>query len=246
LNLASAPQFPQVTLLPRQVHTITDRFAMANTYLINAEHPIVVDPGSQLNVQLLCDYLEHFLHRSPADIDLVVLTHLHADHTAGVEALRGICKAPVAASAIVQHLLQYRSHRHRMLPSVSYLAGQVLSGTLHYLDIFPPAYEQQAKLIDIWLKDVAGVPEHADWRVIATPEHTPESLCLYNPFTSELLCGDTVITMMDGATMVRSGRNREQLEETLHTLRGLKVHYLYPGHGRPILSLHPFTNVAIE
>jgi glyoxylase-like metal-dependent hydrolase (beta-lactamase superfamily II) len=219
---------------------------MANTYLIIDERPIVVDPGSVLNARLVCDYLEHILHRSPAEIDLIVLTHLHFDHTAGVEALRRICNAPIAASATIQQLIQSKQSGSKVFPSLSSLAGQMLPGTLHHLDLFPPVYEHHEKLIDIWLEDVAGLPEHPSWRVIASPGHTPESLCLYNPFTTELLCGDTVITIEGGAPLLRSGTNRGQLEETLRTLRGLQVHYLYPGHGRPVLSLHPLTSVSVE
>src|ERR1700730_4678361 len=73
---------------PRHVHTVTDRFSMANTYLIDDERIIVVDPCSVLNVQLLLAYLHRFLHRRPDDIDLILLTYLHPDHTAGVEELR--------------------------------------------------------------------------------------------------------------------------------------------------------------
>ena len=101
-------------------------------------------------------------------------------------------------------------------------------------------------MIDIWLEDVAGLPEHLDWRVIASPGHSPESLCLYNPFSYELLCGDTIITVEDRSTRVRSGVNRGHLEQTLQTLRSLKVYYLYPAHGRPILSSHAIASIQIE
>ena len=235
----------------RQVHTITDRFSMANTYLIDDEQLIVVDPGSELNVRLTLKYLQDFLHRAPTDIDLVVLTHLHPDHTAGVNFLRRICSTPVAASAAARQFAEVESQSSRAKPGITQLAGQVLSqatlpGALHHLDLFPPHYASQVKMIDIWLEDVAGLPRHPDWRVIASPGHTPESLCLYNPFTCELLCGDTVITIEGGAPFIRGATNRRQLEETVRTLRSLEVHYLYPGHGRPILAMRPLTNVSVE
>src|SRR4029077_13482557 len=85
---------------------ITDRFSMANTYLIDDGRLIVVDPGSILNARLTLDYLERFLHRSPVEIDLIVLTHLHPEHTGGVEILRQVCHAPVAASAIARYLVR--------------------------------------------------------------------------------------------------------------------------------------------
>ncbi|GLV58562.1 hypothetical protein KDH_53930 [Dictyobacter sp. S3.2.2.5] len=229
----------------RRVHTITDRFSMANTYLINEERMVVVDPGTELNVRQLQSYLQHFLHRQLQQIDLIVLTHLHPDHTSGVEMLRRICDAPVAASAVARNLiLQQRGELHSS--SIAHLAEHILTGPLQHVDLFPPVYERQYKLVDIWLEDVEGLLGHPEWRVISSPGHTPDSLCLYNPFSQELLCGDTVITIQGGAPLLRGSANRRQLNETLRVLRSLQVHYLYPGHGRPILALHPLTNIDVE
>ena len=246
IAIESKQQLPSLAQQPRRVHTITDRFSMANTYLIYEERIVIVDPGSPLNVRLILDYLSHFLHRSPADIDLIVLTHLHPDHTGGVEPLRQVCNTSVAASIAARQLAQTQAPGARVMPGVSHLAGQVLPGAFHHLDLFPPEYTRQIQLVDVWLEDVAGLPNHSDWRVIASPGHTPESLCLYNPFTYELLCGDTVITLEGGAQLVRGRTNRGQLQETLQTLRSLEVYYLYPGHGRPILSKHAITNLRVE
>ena len=249
-------QQPLVAQQARHVHTITDRFSRANTYLVNdTEYCFVVDPGSVLNTQLTLHYLQRFLHRSPGDIDLIVLTHLHPDHTAGVEALCKTCKAPVAASIVAQQLVQSWLHGNRQeirnISGMSHFAGHMLSqhplpGALHHLELFPSRYEQQAHMVDIWLEDVAGLPHHPDWRVIASPGHTPESLCLYNPFSYELVCGDTIVTLEGGAALAYGSTNQRALELTLQTLHSLNVLYLYPGHGRPILSSHAIKNIRID
>lgn len=242
---SEAPLQP-VARQPRHVHVITDRFSMANTYLINEERLVVVDPGSILNAQLLLSYLQRFLHRQPEEIDLIVLTHLHPDHTAGADALRKKTGAPIAASNVAQSIARVVAAGG--VTGVSQFVGQMFSqaylpGVLHHLDLFAPAYERQAQLVDIWLEDVAGLPNHLDWRVIASPGHTPESLCLYNPFSYELLCGDTLITLDGGTALVRGGTNRRQLQQTMQTLQSLKVYYLYPGHGRPILGMRALKHV---
>jgi hydroxyacylglutathione hydrolase len=246
IAIESKQQLPPLAQHPRRVHTITDRFSMANTYLICEERIVIVDPGSAPNVRLILEYLSHFLHRSPGDIDLIVLTHLHPDHTSGVEPLRQVCRAPVAASVAARQVVQAQSHEGRVMPGVSHMVGQVLAGTFHHLELFPAEYMRQIQLVDVWLEDVAGLANHPDWRVIASPIYTADSLCLYNPFTCELLCGDTVITSEGGAQIAHERTNRRQLEETLQTLRSLEVHYLYPGHGRPILSKHAITNLRVR
>jgi hydroxyacylglutathione hydrolase len=248
--IESASPFQPVAQQPRHVHTITDRFSMANTYLINEERLIVVDPGSLLNAQLLLSYLQRFLHRKSEDIDLIVLTHLHPDHTAGADALRKATRAPIAACNAAQHIARELAGGGvgTGVTGVSQFVGQMFSqarlpGVLHHLDLFAPAYERQSQLVDIWLEDVGGLPNHLNWRVIASPGHTPESLCLYNPFSYELLCGDTLITLDGGTALVRGGANRRQLQQTMQTLESLKVYYLYPGHGRPILSMRALARV---
>src|SRR5205085_11372448 len=202
-------------------------------------------------VQLLLGYLQCFLHRRPEDIDLISLTQRHPDHTAGVEALCQASRAPVAASIAAKRLAQSSTEAERSAAGgagVSQFVGRMFSqvrlqGVLHHLDLFAYYDERQAQLVNVWLEDVAGLPNHLDWRVIASPGHTPESLCLYNPFSYELLCGDTLITIEGGTILVRGGANRLQLQQTLQTLQSLKVYYLYPGHGRPILSMHPLATI---
>ncbi|GAC1427166.1 MAG: hypothetical protein NVS4B1_13300 [Ktedonobacteraceae bacterium] len=227
----------QHALRPRCVHTITDRFSMSNTYLIEDTRLLVVDPGSALNVRMLANYMQNFLRRSPADIDLIVLTNMHQDHTPGIESLRRICSAPVAASSAT--LTRTQSEQQKCLLKLMHtLPGRV--------DAFPVLSIQQARLVEIWLQDVGGLPHHSDWRVIASAGHTPDSICLYNPFTNELLSGDTIITIENGTPLLRRGVNRNQLNETLRVLRSLPVHYLYPGHGRQIVGETPLAHVQIE
>ncbi len=249
-------QQPLIVQQARHVHTITDRFARANTYLVNDEERcFVIDPGSLLNTELTLHYLQRFLRHTPDDIDLIVLTHLHPDHTAGVEALRKATGASVAASVIAQQLVQswHAGNRENAWGKmglnhfVGHMSNQhTHQGVLYHHDPLSPRYEQQVQMVDIWLDDVAGIPNHQNWRVIASPGHSPESLCLYNPFSFELVCGDTIITLEGGAALVNGSSNQRILETTLQTLRSLNVLYIYPGHGRPILSSQAIKNIRID
>jgi hydroxyacylglutathione hydrolase len=237
-GLNPAPIEPGLLLHPdlqsRQIHTITDRFSMANTYLIAADQLIVVDPCSELNVRLLYKYLQTVLHRAVADIALVVLTNLHADQTEALAALRQLARSHVAASAALRELA--RAQRSMLNGFTRGLHG----------GLFPDNFERQLRFVDSWLEDRADLPGNPQWRVIASPGHSPDSLCLYNPFTRELLCGDTVLCVERHRPVLRSGTDRKQLEELLRFLQSLPVYYLYPGHGRPILAELPLAHISIE
>jgi glyoxylase-like metal-dependent hydrolase (beta-lactamase superfamily II) len=218
---------------------------MTNTYLVNEERLFVIDPGSESNVRLLCRYVQHILRRPIHDIDLIVLTHWNLDQGTAAEALQNVCHAPIAASAGVQQLLAEQRER-KSASSLSHTTKKLLPEPPQHLDRCQPDYKHQAQQATIWLHDIERLPSHPDWRVIASPGHTPESLCLYNPFTREMLCGETVITIRGGTPVVRGSRNPVQLEETIRTLRSLPVSYLYPSHGRAILSHHPLSKLDVE
>ena len=205
---------------PRLVHTITDRFSMANTYLICEPRLVVVNPRSSLNVHLLYDYMKNILHRPMSDIDLVVLTFLHSDYTSGLSVIRQLCPAPIAAPASLYRQFQYNQAS-------------------------PSALQHSS--INCWLEDGKLLPDHPDWRISAYPEGILDNLFLYNASTRELICGGS-ITVFEGNPVLRYERDmgRRQLEHVLRLAQNFDVSYLYPARGRQLLRASPFAQVHID
>jgi glyoxylase-like metal-dependent hydrolase (beta-lactamase superfamily II) len=215
---------------------------MANTYLVDEERLFVIDPDSEKNVRLLLSYVQHVLHRPIHDIDLIVLTRFHPDRRAAAETLHDFCHAPIAAPAGTQQFLA-QQRRRQSKSSLNYITERFLPTSLAHID---PLQTRQTNQITLWLHDLEGLPSHPDWRIITIPSYIPECLCLYNPFTRELLCGESIMTIRGRATFARGNTNRAQLAETVRTLRSLPISYLYPGCGRALLSHHTLTNLDIE
>jgi glyoxylase-like metal-dependent hydrolase (beta-lactamase superfamily II) len=73
-------------------------------------------------------------------------------------------------------------------------------------------------------------------RVVATPGHTTDSVCLFLPADGAVLTGDTVLGR--GTTVIGTDGSLGDYLDSLHRLRGLAeqvtVHALLPGHG-PLL-----------
>ena len=171
-----------------------------NTWLVaepGSATVIVIDPGpgDDGHLQRICALAAERGQRV-ADI---VLTHRHADHSAGAPRLAELTGAPVRAV----------DPAHR-LGSEGLTAGDVL--------------------------DSSG----CEMRVIATPGHTSDSVCLQIPADDVVLTGDTVLGR--GTAVISDDGSLGDYLDSLRRLRALAeetgLSALLPGHG-PLLADAP-------
>jgi len=181
-----------------------------NTYFIDGEKKILVDPGHHQ----LCGHIQDGLSRlslAPEDLDLVIITHGHPDHMEAVRIFAGT-SAAIAIPAIEMDFI-------RNLPPH-------LAGALGVADFEPHILLQEGDL----------KVENMSFQVIHTPGHSPGSICLYWPETKALLTGDVVFHQSVGRTDLPGG-DGEKLKESINMISGLDVDYLLTGHG-DIVSGH--------
>ena len=170
-----------------------------NTWLLSSlgsGQTIVVDPGPAdlAHLELIVD--RALAVDSP--VTTILLTHGHADHSAGARQLAGMTGADVRAV----------DPEHR-LGSEGLVGGEVLT---------------------------AGSLEV---RVVATPGHTSDSVCLLIESEGSLLTGDTVLGRGTSVVAWPDGELGPYLE-SLRQLRELAgengVHRILPGHGPLLLN----------
>ncbi len=168
-----------------------------NTWLVSepgSAKAMAVDPGpdDEGHLQRICALAAEAGQR----VQLIVLTHGHADHSAGAARLAQLTGASVRAV----------DPRHR-LGSEGLAAGEVL--------------------------DVGGCTV----RVITTPGHSADSVCLQLPADGAVLTGDTVLGR--GTTVIAQDGSLADYLDSLHRLRALAEETgllaLLPGHG-PLLA----------
>jgi len=68
-----------------------------------------------------------------------------------------------------------------------------------------------------------------DFRVLHTPGHSEDSICLFCPETGTLFSGDTLYRISDS-----EGSYPECYAHSLERLQGLKIASIHPGHGDTI------------
>jgi glyoxylase-like metal-dependent hydrolase (beta-lactamase superfamily II)/8-oxo-dGTP pyrophosphatase MutT (NUDIX family) len=184
-----------------------------NCYLIySAEEFLIVDPGSPYEDEqkALAQCVDDLIGKNKLSPREILLTHVHPDHIAGVNALNDHLEAnygrrvPVAA--------------HRLTAESS--KGQ-----------FP---------VDRFVEDDDVITLHGDaeinLRALFTPGHARGHLCFYDERTGALLSGDNIVGFGSVLIDPTDGNMRDYLG-SLERMRALpRLSVLFGGHGPPIAN----------
>lgn len=165
----------------------------------------IVDPGNDYTA-----FIQFFQeYASPLDIKAIVITHGHPEHVMGM-----------------MELLRYPSILKEK-PFTVYLqedGPQELKNVLSDLKV-PHSF--------VYHEDILEFPPFK-LKVIHTPGHTIDSICLFHEETSSIFTGDTVLPFaFASADPVGGGRDDYHLM-ALKMLMSLNPKNLLPGHGEPI------------
>jgi glyoxylase-like metal-dependent hydrolase (beta-lactamase superfamily II) len=175
---------------------IPGRGYFGNAYLVGS---VLIDAG------VLPSAIEPYR----ADIDTIVLTHCHFDHTAYAREISHLCSAEIAIHPLDAPGLVQEG------PSLS----------LHF-GSRPPGIAP-----DRLISDGGKV---GPLTVLHTPGHTPGSICLYLEDEQALISGDTVFAEGGFGRFDFPGGARASLVRSIGRLASLEVEGLYPGHGTPV------------
>lgn len=175
-----------------------------NTFLIDGEKRILVDPGHYHLFDHIRDELSG-LSLSPEDIEMVIITHGHPDHMEGVKIFQETDALIAVSSAEMEFIKTVAPHYGEILGIPEFEPGVLLQ-------------EGDLKIGNL------------NFEVIHTPGHSPGSVCLYWPDKKTLFTGDVVFDQGIGRTDLPGG-DGEKLRESIRKISRLDVDYLLTGHG---------------
>lgn len=192
-----------------------------NTYIIwdaDSKEAAIVDPG-MINPDEV-DEVEDFLSAGGLKLRYILLTHIHLDHTFGIDALKEKYDVEVLANKGDVALGQSRNQQARM---------------------FHLPIELGPVDIDRFLNDGATLPLGKEMiTVIHTPGHSMGGICFYVPESGFVLTGDTLFRGSIGRTDLPGGNHRQLILSIRSKLLTLPSDTkVYPGHG-------PSTTIAEE
>lgn len=191
-----------------KVYKINDSPYGANAYLIKAKPSILIDVG--MNARSLLTDIKNYIKLK--DIELIILTHCHYDHTGAIIEIAEKTGAKIAIHQADAELLKddyanvayfFKAKMPPVEPDILFSGGEKLN------------------IGDCQIE------------VLHTPGHTPGSICLYistSPLKI-LFSGDTIFPNGGIGRTDLVGGSREQLVESIKKIAKLDIKTLYPGHG---------------
>jgi hydroxyacylglutathione hydrolase len=206
--------------------------AGSNAYLIRgAKGIVVVDTCRWRNPRRLLKTLGDAGYE-PKDIILIVLTHVHFDHVAGVSELKKITGAPVLVQHKEAELL--RSGFTNLPAGVNPFAHRLsIIGNKFFPSIGKFTPVEPDLLMD---ERFELAPYGVDGYVLHTPGHTQGSVAIIMNDGSAII-GDSCIYAIEDFVLPLFANDLSVLLQTWKLLLSLNCHTYWPGHGKPIPAL---------
>lgn len=211
--------------------TLLEGLRTSNVYAVAPREGIaLIDSGSSDAVDRIAVQLREGGY-DLSDLQAVVLTHAHVDHTGSAAELARRSGAQVLA----HHDEVPYVEGTKSVPARSLLQRVLMS----MADRMPgvPAFCKVTRA----LEDGEIIAELGGMQVIHTPGHTPGSICLYQPAERVLFCGDL---LFNGHPLTGRGGLRfsiaqfsgdvVQARKSVRRLLEVPMEVLCFGHGEPI------------
>lgn len=209
---------------------------ISSIFLLEYEHGfLLLDSGSASDVKRIEEFCYKKLGRSPEDIKLIVVSHMHPDHSGGAAYLRKKYKIPVAAHSevdlwysglggFVQHKLDCS-----MAHFVAWRSKIKLERILFHRIIKP----------DYLLNDLEELPFFNDWKVLHVPGHTLHDIALFNPLEKLLYTADCILNIRGKLLLPLPILFPAKMQTSYDKLASLNVSTILLAHGKSLITNEP-------
>ena len=210
----------------------------SNAVLLVDEQMGLVDTGIAGNGETIVNYIKS-LGRSPQDLQWVVVSHLHFDHSGSAAEVHELTGAKVVAHEAETEpgpngKLLLRKGNEGGEPSSGWYRGyrwlMRRGNAARRETIYHDTEVQQT------VKEGDVLPILGGLRIIHTPGHTPGSISPILQGPQVLFLGDSVLNNIDRLSrpLMWDRAKRRELDASLRSLRDMQARVAMFGHGPPL------------
>jgi len=208
-------------------------------YLIRSERSAIIDTGTPLSPKNDIEPVIKDLGLTLADIDFILNTHGHFDHTGGNSVVKRISKAQIFIHA--EEVIAVENHA-RYFEEDFGLAVAGIMGKEHFeeekknfLEMAGPDVVVDKRLED---NDVIELGNRCKLRVVHLPGHSPGSVGFYWEEEGMLFSGDSLQGLHHGSRLPIIN-NIEAYKRSLKRLNNVPLQFILQGHQLRGRSLPP-------
>lgn len=206
-------------------------FMFSLSYLIKGKEPVLIDPGSTAQAQVILRALEEQLGFDPAALRYIIPTHLHIDHAGGAGFMAQ--RAPRARVLVMERQARHLPEPSRLIEANKQTFGENFADT--FGPILPVPEERVLAVRGGELLDLGG----RTLEVIFSRGHAHHHLCLMDSRTRGLFSGDALgmyYPEVHGVVIIcPEGFDLPVALETIETLKARRpalIFYAHEGTGR--------------
>jgi len=150
---------------------------------------LLLDCGCRSDHALIVNYITQTIQRPIEHLKLLIVTHLHPDHSGSAMSLSEKYNIPIAAPENIN--LWYTGLKGSMQHLVDTLLAHI-AARRRKMKFLRVSYPKQIQ-VDYPLNEKSSIPSFPDWEVISVPGHTSHDIALFNKKDNFLYCSDTIV-----------------------------------------------------
>ncbi len=208
---------------------VLKRVGYSNVVLIvNGNNSVLIDTGVKGNLNVFQELFSRY-NLSPENIKLIVLTHVHFDHTGNLNELKKLTGAKVLV-----HKNEFENLKNGFIriPDGQLFFTKITAGLGKLF--FPRITSPKPLVADFINNDEFDLTEFGiNGKVISTPGHTRGSQSVL--IGDKLIAGDTFINLRKGMIFPHFAENPKQVLKTWEKLLQMGIREIYPGHGNKFI-----------
>ncbi|TPH15700.1 MBL fold metallo-hydrolase [Litorilituus lipolyticus] len=165
--------------------------------ILLVEYPdklLLLDGCSRADVTTVLNFISNTLSRSPSDLKLITVTHMHPDHAGAANKLRKLTGCNIACAK--KDTQWYRGFSGKLMHITDILLTRYVANKMQKRQRW--LWYSSTLKADIQLTDGDLLPGFDDWQVLTTPGHTDRDISLYHLPSKRVYIADLIVATKKG------------------------------------------------